>query len=163
MKCVRGRLTRTAAAAALLRRTAAPACCGGDVLARLQLLRRTLAAAVDDDVGCGSGVHNARRRALLALLKRCVRGGELTCQATDWAPMARMLMSPMAEVRGGADGGAGADAGLAAAGATAAADGDADAAAYLRYAQRLGRWLRARRALLAAVWPMPDDADEPLC
>ena len=59
--------------------------------------------------------------------------------------------------------GAGADAGLAAAGATAAADGDADAAAYLRYAQRLGRWLRARRALLAAVWPMPDDADEPLC
>ncbi len=25
-----------------------------------------------------------------------------------------------------------------------------------------GRWLRAQRALLAAVWPMPDDADETL-
>ena len=135
--------------------TAAPAYCGGDVLARLRLLTMTLAAAAEFIM--------QRRRALLALLKRCVRGGELTCRATDWAPMARMLMSPMAEVRGGADGGAGADAGLAAAGATAAADGDADAAAYLRYAQRLGRWLRARRALLAAVWPMPDDADEPLC
>ena len=135
--------------------TAAPAYCGGDVLAWLRLLTMTLAAAAEFIM--------QRRRAPLALLKRCVRGGELICRASDWAPMARMLMSPMAEVRGGADGGAGADAGLAAAGATAAADGDADAAAYLRYVQRLGRWLRARRALLAAAWPMPDDADEPLC
>ena len=135
--------------------TAAPSYRGSDVRAWLRLLTMTLAAAAEFRV--------QRRQALRALLKRCVRGGELTCRATDWAPMARMLMSPMAEVRGGADGGAGADAGLAAAGATAAADGDADAAAYLRCARRLGRWLRARRALLAAVWPMPDDADEPLC
>ena len=59
-----------------------------------------------------------RRWALRALLNRCVRGSELTCRAAGWALMARMLMSLMAEIRGGAGG-----------------DADADAAATLRCAR----------------------------
>ena len=64
--------------------TAAPAYCGGDVLARLRLLTMTLAAAAE--------FRMQRRQALRALLKRCVRGGELTCQAT-----AALLMSRAAD------------------------------------------------------------------
>jgi hypothetical protein len=98
-------LTRTAAVAAVAATvTAAPACCGDDVPARLRLLMMMLAAAAE--------FRMQRRWALLALLRRCVRGVELTCHDTGWVLMARMLRSPMAEVRGGADGGAGADAGV---------------------------------------------------
>jgi hypothetical protein len=65
----------------------------------LRLLRMTLAAAAE--------FRMQRRRALLALLKRFVRGGELTCRA-GWALVALMLMKPLVE----SDGGAGADAGF---------------------------------------------------
>ena len=54
------------------------------MLARLRLLTMTLAAAAE--------FRMQRRQALRALLKRCVRGGELTCQAT-----AALLMSRAAD------------------------------------------------------------------